>query len=364
TGPAVLGIVRPEVVVPAWLLDEPAEAQRLVVMHEREHVRARDPLLLVAGCAMAALIPWSPAAWWMLLRLRAAVEMDCDARVLRRGVKTAAYGTLLIDMAGRSPGLALGAPAMAGWPSTLERRLRAMNARLPRFANTRAGLLAVLASTALVVACESTLPTSAEVEKMDVAAVETRAGQFQTIIDGDRAYYVDDVKVTAEQARALSADAIARVEVRKSEAGGGEVRVYTKDGGLATTSADLSKIGDREFRIVPDGEARGQGQALASVYIAEDGEGAKTSGTVTVDGASGQARGQLRVRTAAGATGSFDGLVLVDGVVSDPGVLRTLNTSDIETIDVLKGSSATAQYSDPRAANGVIRITTKGAARH
>ena len=54
-GPAVLGIVRPEVVVPEWLLEAPAEEQRLVVLHEREHVRARDPLVLAAGCLAVAL---------------------------------------------------------------------------------------------------------------------------------------------------------------------------------------------------------------------------------------------------------------------------------------------------------------------
>ncbi|HLL84757.1 MAG TPA: M56 family metallopeptidase, partial [Longimicrobium sp.] len=112
-GPAVLGLRQPEVVVPRWLLEATPEEQRLVVLHEREHIRARDPLLLAAGCLGAALVPWNPAAWWMLRRLRTAVELDCDARVLRHGVRPAAYGTLLIDMAGRGPGLTLGAPALA-----------------------------------------------------------------------------------------------------------------------------------------------------------------------------------------------------------------------------------------------------------
>ncbi|MDQ3521629.1 MAG: hypothetical protein M3434_04735, partial [Gemmatimonadota bacterium] len=49
-GPAVLGLHRPEVVVPEWLLQAPPEEQRLVVMHEQEHIRARDPLLLAVGC--------------------------------------------------------------------------------------------------------------------------------------------------------------------------------------------------------------------------------------------------------------------------------------------------------------------------
>ncbi|HZG43457.1 MAG TPA: M56 family metallopeptidase, partial [Longimicrobium sp.] len=131
-GPAVLGIRRPEVVVPAWLLGVSPREQRLVVIHEREHVRARDPLVLLIGCVAAAVVAWNPAAWWMLRRLRAAVELDCDARVLRHGVRPQEYGAVLIDIAGRGPGLSLGAPALAGSPSILERRLRAMTMRLPR----------------------------------------------------------------------------------------------------------------------------------------------------------------------------------------------------------------------------------------
>ena len=44
---------------------------------------------------------------------------DCDTRVLRGGVPRRAYGSLLIDMAGREPWLFLSVPAFAGAPSTL-----------------------------------------------------------------------------------------------------------------------------------------------------------------------------------------------------------------------------------------------------
>jgi bla regulator protein blaR1 len=36
-GPAVLGLIRAEIVVPGWLLSASPEEQRLVVLHEREH---------------------------------------------------------------------------------------------------------------------------------------------------------------------------------------------------------------------------------------------------------------------------------------------------------------------------------------
>jgi TonB-dependent SusC/RagA subfamily outer membrane receptor len=321
-GPAVLGILHPQVVIPAWLLDATEEEQRLVVLHEREHVRARDPLLLAAGCVAAALVPWSPAAWWMLLRLRAAVELDCDARVLRQGVGRRAYGSLLIDMAGRGPGLSLGAPALAGSPSTLERRLRAMNARLPRFARLRAGSLAVLSFALLAAACDTPLPTTAEVEKMDVRALEARTVALQPT-DGEITYYVDDVQVTAADAHALVAERIARMDVVRGEhQGPNVVRIYTH----------------------AEGEPATEGAERVHVSVMRTGADAAAGPT-----------GEMHVASG----GRFEGLVVIDGRISDPSAMHALDPDGIQQIEVIKGASAAAMYDDPRAANGVIRITTK-----
>ena len=158
-GPAVVGLFRPEIVVPRWLLLRSAEEQRLVLAHEREHAHAHDSLLLALGCVAAALVPWHPAGWWMLARLRLAVEMDCDARVLRRGVTRRSYGMLLIELAGTSSGLRFGVPLAEG-SSHLHRRLLAMNPTVQRFAFIRACALGAVALIALLAACDSTLPTT------------------------------------------------------------------------------------------------------------------------------------------------------------------------------------------------------------
>src|SRR5215213_4430185 len=90
-GPAVVGLFRSRIVLPAWALAADEEARRLVLEHEREHVNAGDPRLLAAAFLFAALTPWNPAAWWQLRRLRLAVEVDCDARVLGGGGDVRAY---------------------------------------------------------------------------------------------------------------------------------------------------------------------------------------------------------------------------------------------------------------------------------
>lgn len=333
-GPAVLGLRAPEVVVPRWLLEAPPEEQRLVVLHEREHIRARDPLLLAAGCLAAALVPWNPAAWWMLSRLRTAVELDCDARVLRRGVRPFAYGTLLIDMAGRGPGLTLGAPAMAGSPSSLERRLRAMNVRIPRFAPARAGLLGVLAAGALVGACSADLPTSAEVERMDVAAVEKQATHLRIFGEEGMTYVVDGKPVSAEEARALSADRIAQIEVKKQPDGTGTVSITTGE------SNGRTRFRVSGVRVNPDALPGDSGRTRVMVMEMKDGSGD-------------------RVRVMSPGAG-FEGLVVIDGQIVSESAFRSLSPDRIEKIEVVKGARAAEMYPGNAAATkGVISITTK-----
>ena len=64
----------PRIVVSAWVLDLPPERRALVLAHEREHVAARDPLLLTAGALVLALTPWNATLSYALRRLHLAVE--------------------------------------------------------------------------------------------------------------------------------------------------------------------------------------------------------------------------------------------------------------------------------------------------
>jgi bla regulator protein blaR1 len=128
TGPAVVGTVRPCIVLPTWVLGLDAAVQRLIVQHEREHVRAGDSRLLAAGLVLLALLPWCPPLWWQFRRLRLAIEADCDARLLRAGVPPRAYAEALLAVARRRPAL-LPLTAMAPSRATLERRIRAIVVR-------------------------------------------------------------------------------------------------------------------------------------------------------------------------------------------------------------------------------------------
>jgi beta-lactamase regulating signal transducer with metallopeptidase domain len=96
-GPAVVGVFRPDIVLPEWSLSLTAADRTLVLTHEMEHTRAHDPALHFAGLALTVLFPWNLALWWQLSRLRLAIEIDCDNRVVRDHAEDPArYGQLLL----------------------------------------------------------------------------------------------------------------------------------------------------------------------------------------------------------------------------------------------------------------------------
>ncbi len=342
-GPAVVGISTPEIVVPRWFLERTAQEQQLVVIHEREHIAARDHLLPLGGLVIAALLPWHPAVWWAASRLRLAIELDCDARVLHRGVLARPYGRLLIDIAGQCAGHRVGALALADRPSHLERRLLAMKNTKPRFTLVRSATLGALAALSILVACEAKLPTSADVEKMDVASAEQALVQSKLLDEAGAKnvmYKVDGFVVTADEAHALSASDIATVNVSKGK------WKTTKDRGTEYTSVNITT-----------GAAGGKG-ALADVLLPpppRQGLRLRPPMSVTAD--------SMKINTEHGTltNKTFAGLLYVDGVIKTNSTLATLSPETIESVEVIKGQAATKISSDPAAANGVIRITTKHA---
>lgn len=124
-GPAVFGVRRPGIVLPAWVLTRSESTQELILSHEEEHIRAHDLPLLLAGTLIVILFPWNLPLIWQVRRLRQAVELDCDRRVLSGGFDPVRYGRLLLEVDGSTAGRMMVA-ALIESPSLLERRIRAM----------------------------------------------------------------------------------------------------------------------------------------------------------------------------------------------------------------------------------------------
>jgi beta-lactamase regulating signal transducer with metallopeptidase domain len=157
-GPALAGTIRPEIVVPEWALASDPSSLELMLRHEAEHRRAHDTLLL-AACSVAAVIcPWNASLWWQLARLRLAVEIDCDARVLARHGDAHTYAKVLVDAGERMMTTTMLARAFSGRRSLLERRILAMSAaRAPRRLFPAFGFAAA-AALCVAIACSARAP--------------------------------------------------------------------------------------------------------------------------------------------------------------------------------------------------------------
>ena len=110
TGPHVVGLVRPIIVVPPALLDD-AVLLRAALLHELAHVRRSDALGRYVQIAASALMWWFPLVRLVNRRLDLAREAACDAWALETGaVSRPAYARLLVRMAALR---AAAAPALA-----------------------------------------------------------------------------------------------------------------------------------------------------------------------------------------------------------------------------------------------------------
>jgi beta-lactamase regulating signal transducer with metallopeptidase domain len=150
-GPAVVGLLRPRIVVPRWVTMALPRQQSAVIAHEQSHLEARDPQLLTLALALLVFMPWNLPLWWQLRRLRYAIEVDCDARVLRGGIDPTHYGETLISVGERQSAYVGAVAAMSESKSFLEERLRIMLSKPVKW--RRAGIAALagisLALTAL-----------------------------------------------------------------------------------------------------------------------------------------------------------------------------------------------------------------------
>jgi hypothetical protein len=348
-GPALLGFGRPRVVVPRWALGLAPEQLRLVLLHEEEHRRAGDaPTLLAAALAVVAA-PWNLAFWWQLRRLRAAVELDCDTRVLRRGASPAAYGALLLELGSHVPGLPLSVlpvAALSNPPSLLERRLRMIVGEVKRHGRAKALAAAGSAVLAVALACEAPAPTGLRAPPDDdgVSSVEANTASVADVVAGEQRgkqplVFVDEVLVPGKPSEivgSLDKASIAGVEVVKgpaamammgNAAAGGIIRVTTKKG-------------PRHLRAVEE-ERSGKEQRPWTLA----GDMPQLSDTMVITGVT-------KLERAPGSTGD-EAVVTIDGkpFQGDP---SSLDVSAIDHIEVINGGSA---------GKGVIRITTKKAAR-
>lgn len=127
-------------------------------------------------------MPWNVPLWWQWHRLRHAIEVDCDARVLRAGHDTQAYGEALIDVGQQRSRYVGAVAAMSETRALLERRVEIMTTRT-RKPSTYA--FAVLCATASLVTAAATQisepgrPSDRQEISVDTATLDRYVGKYQ-----------------------------------------------------------------------------------------------------------------------------------------------------------------------------------------
>jgi beta-lactamase regulating signal transducer with metallopeptidase domain len=100
--PTAVGLFRPAVVVPRWILAELSAADlNSVLVHELAHLRRYDDWTNLLQKLVRALFFFHPAVWWIEGRLSLEREMACDEHVLATVDNPRAYAACLVSLAER-----------------------------------------------------------------------------------------------------------------------------------------------------------------------------------------------------------------------------------------------------------------------
>jgi Zn-dependent protease with chaperone function len=98
--PTAIGLVKPAVVLPRWVMQElsPDELNQ-ILLHELAHLRRWDDWTNLAQKVVKALFFFHPAVWWIEKRVSLEREMACDDAVLAETASPRAYAECLAHLA-------------------------------------------------------------------------------------------------------------------------------------------------------------------------------------------------------------------------------------------------------------------------
>jgi beta-lactamase regulating signal transducer with metallopeptidase domain len=158
--PTAIGLSKPAVIMPEWLLEEltPAELHQVLV-HELAHLGRWDDWTNLAQKILKALLFFHPAVWWIEQKLSLEREMACDDAVLAETRSPRAYAECLTHLAERSflrRSVALGQAAVGRVRETSLRVAKILDVNRPR-ATTLVWKPAVSLIAIFAIACLASL---------------------------------------------------------------------------------------------------------------------------------------------------------------------------------------------------------------
>jgi tetratricopeptide (TPR) repeat protein len=209
TGPVLVGVVRPWILLPAAAVSGwSVEQVEMVLLHELAHVRRWDNLVNLLQRLGEAVLFFHPAAWWLSGWARLERELCCDRLVVERTRRPSAYAEFLVALAGAPRGSGRAALALAdrAIPSRVRRILgredRGMMLAMPE----GLGLLGPLVIGAVAVLASPAGPSE---KGLDRAAMLRRLAE--------RAVAVEEVDDAARRSELLN---IAEQQLRAGDAAG------------------------------------------------------------------------------------------------------------------------------------------------
>src|SRR3974390_2040686 len=101
--PTAVGLWRPAVVIPVWVMQDLSSAElNQVLLHELAHLRRHDDWTNLAQKIVKALLFFHPAVWWIERNASLEREMACDDAVLGETLAPRAYAECLAHLAENS----------------------------------------------------------------------------------------------------------------------------------------------------------------------------------------------------------------------------------------------------------------------
>lgn len=401
----------------------PAAELQAIVAHEASHIAHRHSAERVAMECMKAALWWNPFVWLTARRLTEAEEFEADSDVLASGYDIEHYmKTIFRQLFGYSPEIANGLR-----DSLTKKRFKMMTTKTPgrhsllRLAGTLPAVIGLLcafsfttrAAEIRIAETEKTpadnVATASDKTKKEVSVTVIKDGKplpgAIVLISGSNIGTVTDTNGTARISAAPGSElAISYVgckteKIRISDTPGGEAHALT----LTSTDNQLDAISITPGAKKADKKAAA-GKAVLKITLANTTEPAVGATVViagTKTGVVADAKGEASIEAPEGAvleigypdylsasvvvgkqsdyvirlvpenskTGKHPDsgdnatpkpLFVVDGV--EQASIDNLDPRSIESISVLKNQSATALYG-PRGKNGVVVVTTKGAAK-
>jgi BlaR1 peptidase M56 len=229
-GPAVFGYFHPRIVMPDAVLSQPDTVRSIALKHEQSHIAARDPALLLLALVLVLLAPWNIALWWQVRRLRFAIEVDCDARVLTQGIEPVLYGETLLSINQHCVAAPLGTVALTEPASQLEKRVRIMMTGPARHRKVLLGFSFAAAASLVLAAASLNAPAgepSAALRKPPPAH------------EGDAA---------AEKFAVLIKDRYPALTTERTAGTPVVTVLFNHDGTIARTDTDIFQGTPREFK--------------------------------------------------------------------------------------------------------------------